>query len=290
MEINQQFKQQVIDAVKKHRNFFEGSDSKHAVSLGLSPAQYSRIMSGELDRVLSDAKWITLSRMMEQKSGSDSKWKAAETPVFVSIQNTLKRCQKNALSALICDAADIGKTFGARYYVASNKNAIYVDCSQVKSKQKLVRKIAKEFGVAHTGKYAEIYEDLVYYLNYINNPMIILDEAGDLNYEAFLELKALWNATERHCGWAMIGADGLKEKIRRAKDNKKVGYAEMFSRYGSRYQRITPDGKDESKQFTTLQAALIIKANAPKGTDVQGMLRKTDGSLRRIYNEVSKLA
>jgi DNA transposition AAA+ family ATPase len=290
MEINEQFKTRVTDAIRTHKNYFEGSDAKHAVSLGLSSAQYSRIMAGELDRVLSDAKWITLSRLMEQKSGKNENWVAAETPVFVYIQNTFKKCQKNALSTLICDLADIGKTFAARHYAAHNKNAIYIDCSQVKSKQKLVRKIAKEFGVTCTGKYAEVYDDLVYYLNYINNPMVILDEAGDMSYEAFLELKALWNATERHCGWAMIGADGLKEKIRRAKDCKKVGYAEMFSRYGSRYQRITPEGKDEAQKFTTLQAALIIKANAPKGTDVQQMLRKTDGSLRRINNEVSKLA
>lgn len=62
------------------------------------------------------------------------------------------------------------------------------------------------------GHYADVYEDLVYYLRSIEHPLIILDEAGDLQYEAFLELKALWNATERCCAWYMMGADGLKEK------------------------------------------------------------------------------
>ena len=45
----------------------------------------------------------------------------------------------------------------------------------------------------------------------------------------FLELKALWNATERCCAWYMMGADGLKEKINRAIEGKKVGYTEMLS-------------------------------------------------------------
>ena len=44
-----------------------------------------------------------------------------------------------------------------------NKNVVYIDCSQVKTKQKLIRKIAQEFGITYTGRYAEVYEDLVYY-------------------------------------------------------------------------------------------------------------------------------
>jgi type II secretory pathway predicted ATPase ExeA len=128
----------------------------------------------------------------------------------------------------------------------------------------------------------------VYYIRSLDNPLVILDEAGDLQYDAFLELKALWNATERACGWFMIGADGLKEKMRRAIDNKKVGFTELFSRYGKRYARITPEGREENERFARIQAAQIIKANAPSNVDVQKMLAKTDGSLRRIYTEISK--
>lgn len=287
--ITQQFKQEVIAGLKKHRENFEGSDKRYAVSIGINPAQYSRIMTGDYDRVLSDARWITLSRMIAKRNGGSEKWVPAQTPVFVYVNNTLKQCQKNGISALICDAPDIGKTYAAKYYADHNKSCVYVDCSQVKSKQKLIRAIAKAFGVNHTGKYADVYDDLAYYLNYINNPLIILDEAGDLNYDAFLELKALWNATERHCGFCMIGADGLREKIRRAKDNNKVGYAEMFSRYGNRYQRITPVEAEELKKFNIQQAAIIIKANAPSGVDTKAMVYKTGGSLRRIYNEITKI-
>ena len=75
---------------------------------------------------------------------------------------------------------NIGKTFTARYYVQSHKNAVYIDCSQVKTKLKLVRKIAAEFGVDSKGKYSDVYEDLVYYLRSMETPLIILDEAGDL--------------------------------------------------------------------------------------------------------------
>jgi DNA transposition AAA+ family ATPase len=226
---------------------------------------------------------------MQVSLTNERPWKAAGTPTFYYITEMLTTCQNDALSALICDLADIGKTFTAKHYCKENRYAVYVDCSQYKSKQKLVRAIAKEFGTNHTGKYADVYEDLVYYLQSLGNPLIVLDEAGDLGYEAFLELKALWNATEGHCGWVMMGADGLKEKVRRAINNKKVGYTELFSRYGQRYQRITPEGKEDAERFIKQQAALIIKANAPDA-DIQQMVVKTQGSLRRIKHEVSKLS
>ena len=170
-----------------------------------------------------------------------------------------------------------------------HKNAVYIDCSQVKTKLKLVRKIASEFGVDSKGHYADVYEDLVYYLRSIEHPLIILDEAGDLQYEAFLELKALWNATERCCAWYMMGADGLKEKINRSIECKKVGYTEMLSRYGGRYSKVTPDDGKERDKFLRHQAEVVAKVNAPEGADIATIVRKTNGGLRRVYTEIEKL-
>ncbi|MGV4459887.1 ATP-binding protein, partial [Ornithobacterium rhinotracheale] len=117
-----------------------------------------------------------------------------------------------SISSNLCDLAAIGKTQKEKQYVKENRNAIYIYFSQVKSKQKLIRKIAQEFVIIYTGRYADVYEDLFFYIKQLEMPLVILDEAGDLDYPEFLELKALWNATEYACGWYMMGADGLREK------------------------------------------------------------------------------
>ncbi|MEI6683455.1 MAG: ATP-binding protein [Bacteroidota bacterium] len=288
--INTELKQKVINAMSERRNNFAGSDAKFAVSIGMNNAAYSRIKSGEFERVISDQNWLSLARLFDISIGNTPTWNIARTPVFEFITDQLQFCQTNASSRLLCDIADIGKTFAAKAYVKTNKNAIYVDCSQVKSKQKLVRFIAKEFGVGHTGRYSDVYADLVFYLRSLPSPLIILDEAGDLAYDAFLELKALWNATERCTGWYMMGADGLREKIRRSIDCKKVGYTELFSRYGSRYQKASPDSSEDLKRFKTVHAALIIKANCSSDVDVQKMVVRTDYSLRRIADELRKVS
>ena len=92
-------------------------------------------------------------------------------------------------SVIVLTTVDNYLTYAAVHYQRNHKNVVYIDCSQVKSKQKLIRKIAKSFGVGSTGKYDEVYEDLVFYLKQLSTPLIILDEAGDLHYEAFLEIK-----------------------------------------------------------------------------------------------------
>lgn len=295
MLVSNEMKERIIEAMKAARENFGGSDGKFATSMSINASQLSRIMRGDWDKVLSEEKWITIARVLGVGMGTHSKWQTANTPVFQFITVQLEKCQNECLSALLCDLSDIGKTYAAVHYQRNHKNVVYIDCSQVKSKQKLIRKIAKSFGVGSTGKYDEVYEDLVFYLKQLSTPLIILDEAGDLHYEAFLEIKALWNATEQACGYYMMGADGLRQKIARAIDNKKVGYTELFSRFGRKYINCLPQNNEDRLKMLQATASMIIKANCMEGTDVMKVLRNSADeqgvpSLRRINKELSKQA
>lgn len=286
--ITTDIKNKIIDAIKANRATYP-SDAKHAASLGITTSVYSAVKNGQTVRVLSDANWISIARKLGVSLRGEIEWKVAKTPTFQYITGQLEMCQESSISGILCDLPNIGKTFTARHYIKTHSNAVYIDCSQVKTKLKLVRKIAGEFGVDSKGRYADVYEDLVFYLRSIENPLIILDEAGDLQYEAFLELKALWNATERCCAWYMMGADGLKEKINRSIECKKVGYTEMLSRYGDRYSKVTPDEGKEREKFLLAQAQIVAKLNAPDGADFAAIARKSGGGLRRVYTEIEKL-
>jgi len=286
--ITNDIKTRIIEAIKANRENYP-SDAKHAAALGINTAVYSAVKNGQTDKVLSDASWIAIARRLDVELRSKIEWKAAKTPTYLYIMAQLEFSQNSCTSGILCDIPNIGKTFTARLYASTHKNAVYIDCSQVKTKLKLIRKIAKEFGVNSNGRYSDVYDDLVFYLRSIDQPLIILDEAGDLQYEAFLELKALWNATERCCAWYMMGADGLKEKINRSIECKKVGYTEMLSRYGDRYSKVTPDDGKEREKFLREQAHIVAKLNAPEGTDIKAIVLKTQGGLRRVYTEIEKL-
>ncbi len=288
MEVTNDIKQRILEAITVNRENYP-SDNKHAAALGISASVYNVLKKGKIDKQVSDTNWICLARRLNVSLNNEIQWQAAETPTFVYITEQLAMCQESSVSAVLCDMANIGKTFTARIYVKMHKNAIYVDCSQVKSKQRLIRYIAKEFGVNSNGRYCDVYDDLCFYLKTLERPLIILDEGGDLQYEAFLELKALWNATERCCAWYMMGADGLKEKMNRSIECKKVGYTEMFSRYGDKYSKVTPDDGKEREAFLKAQATMVAKLNAPEGMEVMKVVNRTGGSLRRVYTEIEKI-
>ena len=288
MELTNEIKQRIMEAIRANRDNYP-SDNKHAAALGISASVYNALKKGNIDRQVSDTNWICIARRLNVSLSEEMEWHAAETPTYIFISEQLATCQQGGMSAILCDMANIGKTFTARAYVKAHRNAIYVDCSQVKTKQRLIRFIAKEFGISTNGRYVDVYDDLVFYLRTLDRPLIILDEAGDLQYEAFLELKALWNATERCCTWYMMGADGLKEKINRSIECKKVGYTEMLSRYGDKYSKVTPDDAKERDTFLKAQAAMVAKMNAPADTDIVKVVNRTGGSLRRVYTEIEKL-
>lgn len=288
MEITNEIKQRIATAIASDRENYP-SDAKHAVALGIAPSVYNAIKKGNFEKQVSDANWVGIARRLGVVLRQEMAWTAAKTQTWVFITTQLETCQQGSLSAIMCDIPNIGKTFTARAYVKTHRHAVYIDCSQVKTKLKLVRKIAKEFGVNANGRYGDVYEDLVAYLRTIDTPLVILDEAGDLQYEAFLELKALWNATEHACGWYMMGADGLQEKIVRAIEGKKVGYTEMLSRFGDTFSHVTPADAKERQKFLKAQAAIVAQVNAPEGVNISKLVTLSGGGLRRIYTEIEKL-
>ena len=181
MSLTNEYKEKIRAALAARRGNFDGSDARFAATLGIGSAQYSRIKRGETVGVLADEKWISIARRLGVGLTDAPAWQTAETPVFKYITAQLEMCQQNGLSAMLCDLTDIGKTYTARQYVKTHRNAVYVDCSQVKTRQKLLRGIAREFGVGSTGRLADVYNDLVFYLKTLDRPLVILDEAGDLS-------------------------------------------------------------------------------------------------------------
>ncbi len=282
-------KTKIIEALNHNRALYP-SDAKHARSLGVEKHQYLELQKRNFKGVVEESKWISLARILNVQLKTKRKWVTVKTPTFEYINLQLSKCQERSLSAIFVDYAGIGKSHSAKYYCSQNSNAVYIDCSQVKTKQKFVRKIAQEFGVDSKGRYADVYAELVYYIGNMTTgqkPLIVLDEAGDLDYLAFLEIKSLWNATEYVCGWYMMGADGLKKKIDDRKDLNKVGYAEIFDRFDNEFKRVSPKGKEEIKTFKLKQVHQVSKANNAQIAPLK-MYGITGGSLRKVRKEIEK--
>lgn len=283
-------KQKVVDAVKNDCKKFN-KQAEHARKLGISEAAYSSVFSAGKISSMSEKQWHEIAYILKVNLKSSIAWKQASTPTFDMIYSQLRKCQAENMSLVFCDNAGIGKTYTAERYAEDNREVALIDCSIHKTKRRFVFKIAQELGVPTTGHYTAVLDRLIYHINNIKEqPLIILDEAGDLASEAFLEIKSLWNATKENCGWYMMGAIGLKRRIEMGKSSEKVGYEEIFDRYGAKYQSVTQDERwaGDINKFNALQIALVAKANVP-GLSLQVVIAKADNSLRNVEKEVKKL-
>lgn len=278
--ISKAIKLKVIEALRE-REQIEGNRQRVCSKYDLRPDILSRMLThNETEKVLSPQRWIRLARSLEIPLENETENQTARTETFNHIWSQLEFAQQFSVSGMLCDRADIGKTHTAKLYAREVKNAVYVDCSQNKTPFQLVRAIAKGFGLDNTGNIRMVRADLYDWIKTINKPLVILDEFGDLSNSAHLEFKALWNATDQLCGYYAMGAGGLRNKVENNIAKNIIGYEEIFSRLGNKFQRITPPDEEGFKEFQTRQMVQIGKANGVK--DIQAMIARSNLSLRRI--------
>ena len=286
MEITTQLKQDIRAAMLAGRENYGGSDTAFAKSLNISPAVYSRIKNGEIEKVLSPGEWMNIGRKF-QVNINNSGWKVALTEVYQQMEDNFHFCQQNKASMILVDDCGICKTFCAKIIISKMMNAFYIDASQAHTKVRLNKQLARTLGCDTTGKYYEILENVKYTLNILENPFVCIDEAGDMEYNAYLELKGIINATEDNCAYYMIGADGLRSKITKGINNHKVGFAEIFSRFSDDFVTLVPRGADDRKQFYSKLFNDVAFINMSKKSEVNKIVKKCMVKVANPYSKES---
>ena len=260
MEITKEFKEKVALALIEQRENYSGSESAFAKRLGINPAIYNRLKNGERDKLIADVKWLALGRELGVII-SGRKWNTVRTEVFAIIEEEVLFCKEWSKGMMFVDDCGIGKSYTAEYLSRTVKDCFYVDASQCKERNEFVRALAQAVGVGQTWKIRDMKENTKYYLNMLPRPVVIIDEAGDLEYKAFMDLKEYWNATQNRCGWYLMGPPGLRKKMERGMLDETTGYAEMFSRHSERYSDIVPFEKNEKTAFYRKLLTDILSAN-----------------------------
>ena len=302
MRLTAQNKARILRAVKANLKLKQSSDcnythNRHSMWLQLHPSIYSRMMKGDVQKLISDEEWIRIAlKLHVNLHGED--WLTAETMTYKFITNQVLACMKFAIGGMFCDDSSIGKTYAAERMSIEYPNVALVDCSNHKTWPMLLRAIAREFGFDDKGKISEVKQRLISNLYSLEHAVLILDEFGDLGDGAILELKGLWNATEGMLGWYAMGANGFRAKLRRKIGWQKVGYEEWFNRLGNRVHTLTGSGDLQSMKLPETQIELmkrkqiedILRAQLPdlKEEELAEMVGNCDGNARRIRTEIIK--
>ena len=240
---------------------------------GISSANCLKLRLGRLDNLLQDNEWLRLARKLNVNQ-VERQWNLARTDVFNTIEEDILFCKKYGKAKLCVDECGIGKTFAAKYLSKTLPNCFYVDASQGKSIILFTRVLAQAIGLDSGGKWYDVKEDIKCYLKMIPNPIVIIDEAGDLSQHTLQEIKELWNATEGFCAWYLMGADGLKYIIDKGIKLRKPGFKEIFSRFSERYTTTVPIDKTEKLLFYRKLITDVLTANMVEKSRIDEIVRR----------------
>lgn len=293
-------KQAIAEAVRQRYNTMGiGSQDRLAKVLGLKAPDITNLFKGNWQnnsQLIGAEKWLIFARWVNYQKNPEMQWHTAETEVLQLITHQIGMCQAQSMSAMLVDDAGIGKTHAARYYASNNQNAFYVDCSVSSRKTEFIRALAKAVGIGNTGRLADVLENTLYALSQMDKPVLILDESGDLEQSALLIVKRIYNALEDHCGIYMIGSDGLRTKINSGLYHKRLGFAELYSRFGKRFTACLPVVPQERVEMLREMAAAIALANGIELADhikaITKSVTMTDGGMadmRRVKREIQKI-
>lgn len=273
------------------------SQAKFAKANDFNPADISNLR-GETWRkqqtLIGESKWIRFARFVGYNRKAELTWNTANTRVKSEIDAQLTACKNYAFTAILCDDAGIGKTYACKEFAARQPHVYYIDCSNCRSSRRLIKAIGKAVGVDLNARIDDIFEDAMYILSITERPLLIFDEAGDLEDRAFLELKRLYNNLQFVCGIYLVGAGGLKKKIERGEASNKVGFTENFSRFGKDFTKIMPVvPEDRADRLIEMTEQLLAANDVTDKQQVEAIKLKviTGGlkDMRKVYREVLKI-
>ena len=275
MEITNLFKDAVVKELLAQRDNFGGTDTQFARSMDINPSVFNRLKNGEREKLLPNSTWMRLGREL-RVSLNDRKWNAVETEVFCQMREDVLFCKEFSKSRIFVDNCGIGKTFTLKYLSKTVKNCFYVDCTQCKTKNELIKAFARAVGVELKGKLIDIKENTKYCLQWLESPVMMVDEAGALEKTALGLLQEYWNATEGSCGWYMVGANALRNKIANGVSKDKDYFAELFSRFSESYGYIVPK-EDKAKKYAFYEKLItdVLSANITDKSQLNTLVKRS---------------
>lgn len=243
----------------------------------VSAATISQIKAGNWENI-SDSMW----RKVQNNLRIDLNWKTAINDNLKEIYYYCDSAQKQSLAICIADNAGKGKSNGYKYYDRTNKSVIHLECKASWSKKTFVKNLLTVMGVAYVGTTEEMLEMFNEQIKKMHRPLLILDQADKLKDPQLDLFMEFYNDHEGHLGIILSGVKALEKRIDKGRQRKKVGFDEIYSRFGSKYIEISPVSHKD------VQA--ICAANGVEDPDqIRTIYETCGGDFRRVRREIQKI-
>jgi DNA transposition AAA+ family ATPase len=153
-----------------------------------------------------------------------------ETIDFQSVQKLCKTAQKHKLMIGLLGDTGLGKSTSLNIYQQDNTNVFRVTVDKTMNAKCLFLHILDCLGVHFNGNIHDVMLKIAETLNNMENPLLIVDEAGKMNHVMMLYMHDLREYTKQNCGIVLAGMPYFKANLQKFAQKEKEGCSEFFRR------------------------------------------------------------
>lgn len=218
-------KTEIKAAVKLYCKAKGISQNELATQLEISPATLSKIENDKWDNI--DAKvW----QKIWNKVGYLNNVQTINTKDFAAIQQLCSFARDNSFMTGLTADTGMGKTTAVMSYSHITKNTFYVSFDKTMRPRHFFAALLKEMAIQFEGNINEMVTRIADELNVMDNPLVIIDEAGKLTDTMITYLQVLKDKTHLTCGYVLAGMPYFKTKLIKMANKQREGYAEFYRR------------------------------------------------------------
>lgn len=276
--MNQKEKQTIVDMLQAYIKQ-KGSQNKAAASLkGVSSAVISHLVNGIWEPYSDD-----MFRNIGNQLGYRSKdWQFVDTTNAVMLLDALDKAKQQQSVITVLASAGSGKSAITEKYANQNTDVIRIECAGYWDEKTFLREILRQMGVKNPPNSIPqmMYEIITRLKGYSTPPQLIIDEVDKLGDRLLYFLITFYNELKWMCSIVLLSTYYFKKRLDDGFRNRKKGYEEILSRYGTYLEFEQTSGADVS--------LLCNGQGVSDTTAIKIIQRKADGDLR-VASELIRL-
>lgn len=247
-----------------------------AVKVGVSAATINHMINNKWD-LIKDEIWNKAQSTLK----IDLNWNHAETSNYNDLTKLLEATQNRSLSISIAMKEGRSKSHTYRRFDRLNKNVIYVECKNYWTKKQYVKALLTASGLSAEGTVGELIETFISHVGRLSSPIVIIDQADKLKDPQLDLFMDFYNELEGRCAFVVSGVPALKKRIMMGVQRDKIGYREIFSRFGRTFISL------EDLKLKDVEAVCV--ANGIDDADkIVEFYNTCEGDMRRVRRLIER--
>jgi len=241
MELN--VKTQIVDAAKNYAENNALSQEAVAEKAGMNISYVNAMFRGNFYLKLSNGKSVKIKdsyfRKLAKAAGHNFEtvfWETVETPQYLQIYAELADAKRSGRAKMLIGETGCGKTYTIDRFINDNPVHVYrITVSDLYSVNDIVDELCELLNVTAAGRPVAKLKKIARKFNNIKldggKPVLIVDEAENLNKKALRAFKGLYDAVRDFCPIVLVGTGDLSDRLDKLNDKKEPGIPQFVRRF-----------------------------------------------------------